>query len=47
MIKEVKKAKAKEQDRELEEVWERVKFILEKISPEEVARSIREDRDSR
>ena len=47
LIEEVRKAKAKEQDRELEEEWERVKSILEKITPEEVARSIREDRDGR
>ena len=47
MIEEVKKAKAKEQDRELEEEWERIKSIVEKIPPEEVTRSIREDRDSR
>ena len=43
----MKRAKAREQDKELEEERERVKPILEKISPEEVARSIREDRDSR
>ena len=36
-----------EQDRELEEEWERIRPILEKIPPEEVTRSIREDRDSR
>ena len=47
MIKEVKKAKVRELYRELEEEWERIKPILEKIPPEEVTRSIREDRDSR
>ena len=47
LIEEVRKAKAREQDRELEEEWEKIKSILEKISPEEVTRSIREDRDSR
>ena len=34
-------------ERELEKEWKRVRPILEKIPPEEVARSIREDRDSR
>ena len=47
MIEEVRKAKAREQDRELEKEWERIRPILEKIPPEEVNRSIREDRDSR
>ena len=32
-------------DAELEEEWEKIRPILEKISPEEVTRSIREDRD--
>ena len=31
---------------ELEEEWEKIRSILEKISPEEVTRSIREDRNS-
>ena len=31
---------------ELEEEWEKIRPILEKIPPEEVTRSIREDRDS-
>ena len=47
LIEEVRKAKAREQDKELEEEWERIKPILEKIPPEEVTKSIREDRDSR
>ena len=47
LIEKVRRAKAREQDRELEEEWERVKSILEKISPEQVTRSIREDRESR
>ena len=47
LIEEMRRAKAKEQDRELEEEWEKIRTILEKISPEEVTRSIREDRDSR
>ena len=32
---------------ELEEEWEKIRSILEKIQPEEVTRSIREDRDGR
>ena len=47
MIEEVRKAKAREQDRELEEEWERIKSILDKVPPALVTRSIREDRDSR
>ena len=46
LIEEVRKAKAREQDRELEKEWERIRPILENIPPEEVNRSIREDRDS-
>ena len=47
LVEEVRRAKAKEQDKELEEEWEKVRPILEKIPPEEVTRSMREDRDSR
>ena len=47
LIEEVRKAKAREHDKELEEEWKKIKLILEKIPPEEVTRSIREDRDSR
>ena len=43
----VRRVRPMEQDRELEEEWEKIKSILEKIPPEEVTRSIREDRDSR
>ena len=39
--------RAREQDGELEGKWKEIKPILEKISPEEVTRSIREDRESR
>ena len=42
----VRRVRAMELDRELKE-WERIKPILDKIPPEEVTRSIREDRDSR
>ena len=34
-------------ERELEKEWERVRPLLEKIPPEEVAQSIRENRDSK
>ena len=47
LSEEVRKARAREQDRELEEEWEKIRPVLEKITPEEVTRSIREDRDSR
>ena len=47
LTEEVRKAKAREQGRELEEEYEKIRPILENITPEEVARSIREDRDSR
>ena len=43
LINEVKKAKAKELEKELESVED----VLSKISVEEVVKSIREDRDSR
>ena len=46
LIEEVRRAKAREQDKKLEEEWEKIKPILEKIPPEEVTRSIREDRGS-
>lgn len=47
-MKEVmRKTKAREQDEELEGKWEEIKPILEKIPPEEVTQSIREDRESR
>ena len=43
----IRRVRAVELDRELEEEWEKIRPILEKIPPEEVTRSIREDRDSR
>ena len=47
MTEEGKMAKARGLEKELEEEWEKIRPILEKITPEEVAQSIREDRDSR
>ena len=43
----VRRVRAMEPDRELEEEWERIKPILDKVPPALVTRLIREDRDSR
>ena len=47
MTKKVKRLKVRKLKKELEEEWERIKPILDKVLPELVTRSIREDRDSR
>ena len=47
MTKGRSKANERKRDKELEKECEKINAILEKISSEEVVRSIREDRDSR
>ena len=47
MTREAERTKARELGKVFEEEWERISPILEKIPPEEVTQSIREDRDGR